>query len=455
MNSELIKKYNVQGPRYTSYPTVPYWEKAPSVDAWVKSISDALKESEAIGRGAAIYIHIPFCEQLCTFCGCNTRITKKHERGVPYVESVIKELALYYKALNRIKPIPVAELHLGGGTPTWLSADELKMLMEGVFQYLAPIKGAELSFEADPRVTNSQQLAILYQLGFRRLSFGIQDFDPKVQEIVNRVQSVEQVTQLTEQARTIGYTSINYDLIYGLPLQTLESVRNTIEHVCALKPDRIAFYAYAHVPWIKPSQRKYTEADLPAADDKRALYELGREMLEDVGFKEIGMDHFALPTDSLWKAVENKTLHRNFMGYMPKDVHPMLSLGCSAISDSWGMFAQNIKEVEAYSESVENGIIPIFKGHILTTEDLVMRRHIVNLMTRFETHWNTPQTYTEYLEEVPSKLKELVDDGLIKLTPHAAHITPAGIPFLRNICMAFDARLTRKSPNTNLFSRTV
>lgn len=455
MNSALIKKYNVQGPRYTSYPTVPYWEQAPSVEQWVSAVSIALSDSEKIGRGAAIYIHIPFCEQLCTFCGCNTRITKKHERGVPYVQTVINELKLYYKALGRTSPIPVAELHLGGGTPTWLTADELKMLMEGVFQYIKPLKSAELSFEADPRVTSNEQLVMLYNLGFRRLSFGIQDFDPKVQDIVNRVQSVEQVTALTESARAIGYTSINYDLIYGLPLQTLTSVRDTIEHVRRLKPDRIAFYAYAHVPWIKPSQRKYTEADLPAADDKRALYELGRAMLEDVGFKEIGMDHFALPTDSLSKAVENKTLHRNFMGYMPKDVHPMLSLGCSAIGDAWTMFAQNIKEVEAYEESVANGIIPIFKGHILNTEDLIIRRHIVNLMTRFETRWDTQETYTEYLEEVPAKLTEMVNDGLVILTPHAARIAAAGIPFLRNICMAFDARLTRRSPNTNLFSKTV
>ena len=455
MNSTLIKKYNVAGPRYTSYPTVPYWEAVPSVDAWIKAIDTALAESEKIGRGAAIYIHIPFCEQLCTFCGCNTRITKKHERGVPYVQTVIREMELYYNALKRTKPIPIAELHLGGGTPTWLSPTELKMLMEGVFKYLQPIKDADLSFEADPRVTNKEQLQTLYDLGFRRLSFGIQDFDPKVQEIVNREQSVEQVTELTNQARAIGYTSINYDLIYGLPLQTLESVRNTIDHVRKLKPDRIAFYAYAHVPWIKPSQRKYTEADLPAGDAKRALYELGRAILEEAGFKEIGMDHFALPTDSLWKAVQSKTLHRNFMGYMPKDVHPMISLGCSAIGDAWTMFAQNIKEVEAYEESVAKGNIPIFKGHVLNAEDLILRRHIVNLMTRFETSWDTPQNYTEYLEEVPAKLAEMLNDNLISLTPHAARITPHGVPFLRNICMAFDARLSRKSPNTNLFSKTV
>ena len=232
-------------------------------------------------------------------------------------------------------------------------------------------------------------------------------------------------------------------------------MRNTIEHVRKLKPDRIAFYAYAHVPWIKPSQRKYTEADLPAGDAKRALYELGRLMLEETGYREIGMDHFALPTDSLWKAVENKTLHRNFMGYMPKDVHPMISLGCSAIGDAWTMFGQNIKEVEAYEESVAKGVIPLFKGHVLTAEDLILRRHIVNLMTCFETTWDSADNYTEYLEEVPEKLAELAKDGLIELQGRSARITPKGLPFLRNICMAFDARLSRKSPNTNLFSKTV
>ena len=455
VDSALIRKYNIPGPRYTSYPTVPYWEETPAIDAWIKGIGAALAESERIGRGAAIYIHIPFCEQLCTFCGCNTRITKKHERGIPYVQTVIAELALYYQALGRTAPIPVAELHLGGGTPTWLSPEELRVLMTGIFQYIVPIKGAELSFEADPRVTTPAHLEMLAQLGFRRLSFGIQDFDPKVQEIVNRVQSLAQVATLTREARALGFSSINYDLIYGLPLQTAGSVTNTIAEVRRLKPDRIAFYAYAHIPWIKPGQRKYTESDLPDGDAKRALYELGRAMLEEAGYREIGMDHFALPSDSLWQAVEKRTLHRNFMGYMPKDVHPMISLGCSAIGDAWTMFAQNLKEVEAYEESVAAGTLPIFKGHVLSPEDLILRRHTLNLMTRFETGWHAAEHYTDYLEEIPARLAEAVADGLVILTSHSATITPEGRPFLRNICMAFDARLSRKSPNTRIFSKTM
>lgn len=455
VDSQLIKKYNVAGPRYTSYPTVPYWEGAPTVDAWVGAIKTALTESEAMNRGAAIYVHIPFCEQLCTFCGCNTRITKKHERGAPYIQAVIKELELYYKALNRTQPIPFSEMHLGGGTPTWLTAEELKTLIEGLFRYLKPTSHSELSFEADPRVTNHEQLVALHQLGFTRISFGIQDFDPKVQEIVNREQSIEQVEKLTKDARAIGYTSINYDLIYGLPLQTKDSVRKTIEVVRRLKPDRIAFYAYAHVPWIKPSQRKYTEADLPDGDAKRALYELGRSMLEEAGYVEIGMDHFALKTDALWKAVEQKTLHRNFMGYMPMDVHPMLSLGCSSIGDAWTMFAQNIKEVEAYEEAVNNGQIPIFKGHVLDAEDLILRKHILNLMTRMETDWSDTARYTDFLEEVNHRLAEPISDRLVEISGKTARITQSGRAYLRNICMAFDARLSRKSPNTSLFSKTI
>lgn len=454
-NTTLIKKYNIAGPRYTSYPTVPYWDDSPSVEQWIAALKAALSESERIGRGAAMYIHIPFCESLCTYCGCNTRITKKHERGVPYVQTLIREMALYFKALGRTKPIEVAELHLGGGTPTWLTSDELKMMMEGLSQFITPAKDYEFSFEADPRVTHHSQLTILHSLGFRRLSLGIQDFDPKVQEIVHRVQSVEQVESLTKAAREMGYTSINYDLIYGLPLQTKDSIRRTIDEVRRLKPERIAFYAYAHIPWIKPGQRKYTEADLPDGESKRQLYELGREMLEECGYREIGMDHFALETDGLWHAVQNKTLHRNFMGYMPKDVHPMLMLGCSSIGDAWTSFAQNIKEVEAYEEAVAAGQIPIYRGHQLTEEDQILRRHVLNIMTRGETDWSSAALYTPYLEEVPAKLAEPVKDGLITLGAHSATVTPAGKPFLRNLCMAFDARLARKEPQGKVFSSTI
>jgi oxygen-independent coproporphyrinogen-3 oxidase len=338
--SELLKKYNVPGPRYTSYPTVPYWSENPTEQQWIASIAQALDESEKAGVGAALYIHIPFCQSLCTYCGCNTRITRNHSVGDPYVDTVLKEWQNYLSRLGRQdQKITISELHLGGGTPTFLSAGELDRLISGILKHAKTAKQFEFSVEADPRVTQLDHLQTLKNLGFKRLSLGIQDFDPKVQDIVHRIQSEEQVLKVVEMAREQGFDSINYDLIYGLPFQTRKSIEQTINVVRNHRPDRIAFYAYAHVPWIKPSQRKFTEADLPAGDEKRALYELGRSMLEEVGFREIGMDHFALESDSLWGAAQSGALHRNFMGYTSRQVAPLIGLGVSSIGDSWRAFA--------------------------------------------------------------------------------------------------------------------
>ncbi len=456
-SSDLLKKYNVPGPRYTSYPTVPYWDLSPTAEQWVSSIAQALKEGEAEGVGAALYVHIPFCESLCTYCGCNTRITRNRSVGVPYVQTVLKEWELYLQKLGRgpSAPVPVSEIHLGGGTPTFLEPGELRQLMEGLLRSLKRVDGAEFSVEADPRVTRREHLAVLAELGFRRLSLGIQDFDSRVQDVVNRVQSEAQVREVTEVARSLGYDSVNYDLIYGLPFQTLDSIRETIEAVRRLKPDRIAFYAYAHVPWIKPSQRRFTEADLPAGDQKRALYELGREMLEEAGYREVGMDHFALETDSLWKASQGRTLHRNFMGYTARQVAPLIGLGVSAIGDSWRVFAQNEKLLETYQSRVEKGEIPLLRGHVLNDEDLVIRRHVLNLMCRMETRWDSREFYTEYLESVPGRLEELAQDELLQADRYSVKVSEKGRAFLRNVCMAFDARLARQAPQTQLFSKTI
>ena len=451
--SDLLKKYNVPGPRYTSYPTVPYWAKTPTAEEWIGGIAQALAESDRLGIGAALYLHIPFCESLCTYCGCNTRITRNHGVGRPYVQTLLKEWDLYLTRLGR--GVAISEIHLGGGTPTFLEPDELRELMDGILARATVLPGAEFSLEADPRVTRGEHLERLAGLGFKRLSLGIQDFDPKVQDIVHRVQSEEQVRRVTELARQHGYTSINYDLIYGLPLQTKDSVRATIETVRGLRPDRIAFYGYAHVPWIKPGQRRFTEADLPSGDDKRALYELGREMLEAVGYREVGMDHFALETDSLWKASLDGSLHRNFMGYTSRQVAPLIALGVSSIGDSWGAFAQNEKLLETYQARVEKGELPLLRGHVLDEEDRILRRHILNLMTRFETSWETAAEYTPHLETIADRLEELKRDGLLELEGRRCRVTPRGRPFLRNVCMAFDARLVRQAPATQLFSKTI
>ncbi|MFZ9594457.1 MAG: oxygen-independent coproporphyrinogen III oxidase [Bdellovibrionia bacterium] len=453
----LLRKYNVPGPRYTSYPTVPYWSESPTQQQWIQSISQALEESEKQNVGAALYVHIPFCESLCTYCGCNTRITRNRDVSASYTQTVLKEWSLYLEKLRSIRSqdITISEIHLGGGTPTFLHPRELERLLLGILDQARIPASAEFSVEADPRVTEREHLQVLSKLGFKRLSLGIQDFDPHVQQIVHRVQSEEQVRRVTQEARDLGYTSINYDLIYGLPFQTQTSVRKTIEAVQRLRPDRIAFYAYAHVPWIKPSQRRFTEADLPEAGEKRALYELGRQMLEEVGYQEIGMDHFALKNDSLWKASLEGSLHRNFMGYTTRQVSPLIGLGVSAIGDSWSVFAQNEKVLETYSARVEKGEIPIFRGHVLNAEDQVMRRHILNLMTRLKTSWSEDSLRVDHLQTIQDRLAELCSDGLVELQQEACLIPERGRPFLRNICMAFDARLIRNAPQTEIFSRTI
>lgn len=456
MNS-FFEKYNVPGPRYTSYPTVPYWETTPTPKQWLETLEQSLREAEAARIGASVYVHIPFCESLCTYCGCNTRITRNHGVSAPYTQILIREWTLLNEHLGRSSnhPLEIGELHLGGGTPTFYSPDELRALLDPLLALTRVQDGAEFSVEADPRVTTTEHLRTLREFGFKRLSLGIQDFDPIVQETVHRVQSEEQVARLVDAARALGYTSINYDLIYGLPFQTPASIQLTLEAVMRTRPDRIAFYSYAHVPWIKPSQRRFTEADLPAGPLKRQLYELGRTLLESAGYREIGMDHFALVSDSLWKSSERGTLHRNFMGYTAQHVSPQIGLGVSAISDSWGAFIQNEKLLETYQARVLAGELPFFRGHLLTEEDRVLRRHVLNLMTRFHTDWNPRELYTEFLETVPDKLSEFERDGLVSLTGRKLSVTDEGRPFLRNICMAFDARLARKAPETRLFSQTV
>jgi oxygen-independent coproporphyrinogen III oxidase len=448
----LVAKYDVAGPRYTSYPTVPYWDATPSAAQWMQRIGGAL--DQAGEHGAAIYLHIPFCRALCTFCGCNTRITRSHGFVGPYIQSLLAELDLYRGQLG-LALLEFGELHFGGGTPTFLTAGELESLLAGLFQRLKARADAVASVEVDPRVTSRDQLEVLARYGFRRISLGVQDFDPRVQAIVNRVQSEQQVHEVTQAARALGYDSVNFDLIYGLPLQTLDSVQATMDAVCRLRPDRIALYGYAHVPWIKPGQRRFTEIDLPEGEQKRALYELGRARLEREGYREIGLDHFALETDSLWQALRGGTLHRNFMGYTTAFTRPMIGLGVSSIGDAGDAFAQNEKDLQRYQERVALGELPIQRGHLLDAEDQVLRRHILRLMTRLQTDWHQPADHTDYIGTAMQRLAEPAADGLVELSAASCRVTEKGRAYLRNICMAFDARLARRMPDKALFSRTV
>lgn len=454
MEESLIQKYNVPGPRYTSYPTVPYWEnEAFNYDSWIESFKKSFKESNA-KEGISIYIHLPFCESLCTFCGCSKRITKNHSVEQPYLKAILKEWKLYCNEMEE-KPI-IKEIHLGGGTPTFFSIKNLEDLINGILKTSKKAKDFEFSFEGHPNNTTKEHLQKLYDLGFRRVSFGVQDYSETVQKAIHRIQPFQNVAKVTFWAKEIGYTSVGHDLVFGLPFQKIEDIVDTIEKTKSLKPDRLAFYSYAHTPWIKGNgQRGYKDEDIPKDEEKRKLYEVGKALLNSNGYHEIGMDHFAVETDSLFKASKEGKLHRNFMGYSHSKTQMMIGLGVSSISDTWYGFAQNVKDIDDYYQLLEWEKIPVFKGHILNEEDLIVRKHILNLMCNFETSWENEY---EFLPEIPiilEQLDEMEIDGLIKIEPHKLKVTKSGKPFLRNICMAFDLRLKRKAPKTQLFSMTV
>ena len=454
MALSLIQKYNVAGPRYTSYPTIPYWDNETfSTEKWLESLAVSYAESNR-EEGISLYIHLPFCESLCTFCGCHKRITKQHKVEVPYIDAVLKEWHLYTDFLKE-RPL-IKEIHLGGGTPTFFDPSELRRLIEGIFERADRAEVYEFSFEGHPNNTTEAHLTTLYDLGFRRVSYGVQDYSPKVQQAIHRIQPFENVQRVTELARDMGYTSVSHDLVFGLPFQTLDDVLFTIERSNTLRPDRIAFYSYAHVPWIKGNgQRGFKDEDLPTGEEKRQLYEVGKAHLLKAGYIEIGMDHFALTTDSMYEAFKNERLHRNFMGYTASKTQVMIGLGMSAISDSWYGFAQNEKDLDDYYARLEKNEIPVCKGHILNEEDLIIRRHILNLMCQFSTSWEDERLYFAEIPEVLLHLKEMEGDGLLRFTSKGLVVPDAGKPFIRNICMAFDLRLQRKMPNTKIFSMTV
>ncbi|WP_139957786.1 oxygen-independent coproporphyrinogen III oxidase [Flavicella sediminum] len=454
MNNLLIRKYNIPGPRYTSYPTVPFWNKEGIAQHdWLRTAKQSFDESNE-AEGISLYIHLPFCESLCTFCACHKRITKRHEVENPYIEAVLKEWQLYVDLFEET-PI-IREIHLGGGTPTFFSAFNLNRLISGVLSVSKKHEKHEFSFEGHPNNTSKVHLQTLFDLGFTRVSFGVQDYNEKVQKAIHRMQPFENVKNVTEWAREIGYTSISHDLVFGLPFQTLEDVLFTIEKSNELRPDRIAFYSYAHVPWVKGvGQRGYDEKDLPADEVKRSLYETGKQLLEDCGYVEIGMDHFALKTDSLYLSTVSKKLHRNFMGYSANKTQLMVGLGMSSIADSWYSFAQNVKTVKEYQDLVGKGEFPVFKGHLLSPEDLIIRKHILNIMCHFETSWEAIEMQFPELQTALSRLEEMEKDGLLEIHENGLSVPEKARPFVRNICMAFDLLLQKNKPQTNLFSKTV
>lgn len=447
-SKDLYEKYNVPAPRYTSYPTVPFWQKEPPKEGeWFRAVDDCLATSNEI----SLYIHLPFCERLCTYCGCNTKITRRHEVEEPYIKTLWKEWEMYVARFPE-KPI-LKELHIGGGTPTFFSPTNLKRLLSRILDDVIMPEEHDYGFEAHPNSTTSAHLEELRALGFNRISIGVQDFNQEILKVIHRFQTTEQIEQITKEARNLGYESVNYDLIYGLPLQKLEDIAASMNRLEVLKPDRLAFYSYAHVPWIKGSQRAYSEEDLPSPQEKRALYEYGKEHLLEMGYQEIGLDHFALPTDSLYKAVEHKELHRNFMGYTPVKSNLLIGLGASAISDAGTAYIQNEKNVKLYQEGVSSEELPIFKGHLLTKEDQLMRKHINQIMCAKHTVWGGLSE--ELISQIKAELEGMAHDGLLEFRLCGFSVTHKGLPFLRNISMAFDLGLKRRELQKNLFSKAI
>lgn len=448
---ELIKKYDVPVPRYTSYPTVPHWNtESFSMNNWISTVNRAFTESNDT-KGISLYIHLPFCESLCTYCACNTRITKNHGVEERYAEALLHEWDQYLSIFGK-RPV-IRELHLGGGTPTFYSAANLEKLLTAILSKadIHPLR--EFSFEGHPNNTTREHLQTLYDLGFRRVSYGVQDLDEKVQRAINRIQPVENLEKVTTLSRAIGYDSVSFDLIYGLPYQTPLTVFNTIEKVIELHPDRIAFYSYAHVPWLRPGQRGYEDADLPTDVQKRALYELGKKMFDGVGYCNIGMDHFALPGDGLAQAKQMGTLHRNFMGYTISQTDLLIGLGASAISDSRYGYAQNEKKVETYESTVKHGKLAVFKGHIQTEQDMLIREAILSISCHG--FLKSEILNTLVTEPIATVLSQMFEEGIIEYTKDGLRVTSAGFPFIRNICSVFDSHLNQNHPGTSTFSRGI
>jgi oxygen-independent coproporphyrinogen III oxidase len=448
--TQLLKKYDIPTPRYTSYPAVPHWNTASfSNEHWIDAVRKSFRESNH-EKGISIYIHLPYCESLCTYCACTKRITINHHVEIPYIQALIKEWE-HHKTVFGKKPV-IRTLHLGGGTPTFFSARNLKWLIATILEDAIIHKDFEFSFEGHPNNTTHEHLQTLYDLGFTRVSFGVQDLDEKVQQTINRIQSIDNLQHVTEAARTIGYQSVSYDLIYGLPFQTPFTVSDTVEKILTLKPDRIAFYSYAHVPWAQPGQRGFSEMDLPASALKRHLYEIGRHLFKKADYADIGMDHFALRHDALFKAYVQGKLHRNFMGYTTSSTDLLIGLGASAIGDAKYAYAQNAKKVEGYLEAIKADGTAIFKGHILSEEDMLIRRCILQISCNRKLDLGLLTRVMN--DSIQQRLHEMEREGLLYVDSSGLKVTMAGEPFIRNICCVLDKHY-RDDNSDMVFSKAI
>ena len=455
LTPETIQKFDVSGPRYTSYPTADRFVEAFTEDAYKLTLDQ--RRVGGLALPLSIYVHIPFCENLCFYCACNKIITKHHERSVEYLGYLSKEIDLHVKHLGVGQTI--SQLHLGGGSPTFFSDDELSELMTMIKRSFTLAHGGEYSIEIDPRTVDEKRLAHIKSLGFNRLSFGVQDFDPEVQKAVHRIQPAEQVFSLVEAARALKFDSVNVDLIYGLPKQTAESFKKTLDQVVALKPERIALYAYAHLPERFKPQRRIDSYELPAASDKIAMISNALATFVDAGYVYIGMDHFALPTDTLAIAKRQGRLHRNFQGYSTQPDCDLIGLGVSSIGRIGATYSQNAKTLEEYYDFLNQGRFPVVRGLALSRDDLVRRAVIMALMCQGSLQYESIELaymidFKSYFAAELEALKELEKNGMVVLEDGGIQVTDFGWFFVRAVAMLFD-RYLQTDRNRARFSKII
>jgi oxygen-independent coproporphyrinogen-3 oxidase len=455
VTADLIRRYDRPGPRYTSYPTAVEFHEGVGADVYAERLRRA---SEAVDDPIALYLHLPFCEERCLYCGCNVVITRKREVEEHYLKVLQREIRDVASRLGDRRK--VRQYHWGGGTPTYLSPSEMRALQAVVTSELDVEPDAEVAVEIDPRVTTQEHLEAIRELGFNRLSMGVQDFTPEVQREVNRVQPYEDTRDLVERARALGFGSINVDLIYGLPLQNPVSFQRTLELVLQIRPERLAVYSYAHVPWLKVQQRRILEEHLPVPEVKFELIASAVRTFRQAGYLAIGMDHFALPEDELGRALEEGTLWRNFMGYTVRHAPDMVACGMSSIGDVAGAYVQNEKKLIRYEKAVEAGQLAVERGVVLSDDDKLRRHVITAIMCAFHLDFGAVEErfgidFRSYFREELEALRPMQDDGFLHLHDDHLQVVEEGRLFVRNICMVFDAYLKRARDEKPVFSRTV
>jgi len=454
-NLDLIHKYDKAGPRYTSYPTAPMFHTGIGPDDYVASLKRAARKDTPI----SLYMHVPFCDTVCYYCGCNKVVTKQRERAIPYVEHLLKEIDLLADTVGNHRT--VSQLHWGGGTPTFLSEEQIRSLMSKLHKrfHFAPDTEGEYGIEIDPRECNEDTVRILREIGFNRMSMGVQDFEPAVQQAVNRIQSKEETLTVLEEARAHGFQSINLDLMYGLPLQTTETFNRTLDTIIDFSPDRIALFNYAHLPKMFMPQRRINEAELPSPAEKLNILELSIGRLLAAGYVFIGMDHFAKPDDELTIAQREGKLYRNFQGYSTHADAEMLGLGITSIGYVDGAFYQNVKTLDEYYEVVDAGTFPVFRGYQLSDEDHLRRHVIMRLMCDFALDFHTVEErfsigFSEHFAVELEKLADMGEDGLLELHEDGLTVLPAGRLLIRNISMVFDEYLRTQQQEVK-FSKVI